>query len=94
MDTASAARRWADTWERAWPTADVDAIAALYSPHAIFYSHPFRAHQDPADYARWAFSDQREAELSVRLGRGEASAHVYFSDLTYDYIRINAEYTT
>jgi glutamate N-acetyltransferase / amino-acid N-acetyltransferase len=35
-----------------------------------------------------------EAELSVRLGRGGASAHVYFSDLTHDYIRINAEYTT
>lgn len=39
-------------------------------------------------------SDQPEAELSIRLSRGEASAHVYFSDLTYDYIRINAEYTT
>jgi glutamate N-acetyltransferase / amino-acid N-acetyltransferase len=39
-------------------------------------------------------SDQPEAELSVRLGRGSASAHVYFSDLTHDYIRINAEYTT
>jgi glutamate N-acetyltransferase / amino-acid N-acetyltransferase len=35
-----------------------------------------------------------EAELSVRLGRGDATAHVYFSDLTHDYIRINAEYTT
>jgi glutamate N-acetyltransferase/amino-acid N-acetyltransferase len=39
-------------------------------------------------------SDQTEAELSVRLGRGDARAHVYFSDLTHDYIRINAEYTT
>jgi glutamate N-acetyltransferase / amino-acid N-acetyltransferase len=39
-------------------------------------------------------SDQAEAELSVRLGRGDAGAHVYFSDLTHDYIRINAEYTT
>ena len=39
-------------------------------------------------------SDQPEAELSVRLGRGDASAHVYFSDLTHDYIRINAEYTS
>ncbi len=39
-------------------------------------------------------SDGPEVELSVRLGRGDASAHVYFSDLTYDYIRINAEYTT
>lgn len=35
-----------------------------------------------------------EAELTVSLGRGGAEAHVYFSDLTYDYIRINAEYTT
>jgi glutamate N-acetyltransferase/amino-acid N-acetyltransferase len=35
-----------------------------------------------------------EAELSVNLGRGDAGAHVYFSDLTHDYVRINAEYTT
>jgi glutamate N-acetyltransferase / amino-acid N-acetyltransferase len=35
-----------------------------------------------------------EAELSVHLGRGGASTHLYFSDLTHDYIRINAEYTS
>ena len=35
-----------------------------------------------------------EAELSIALGRGDADAHVYFSDLTHDYVRINAEYTT
>ena len=35
-----------------------------------------------------------EAELSVRLGRGEGAAHMYFSDLTYDYVKLNAEYTT
>jgi glutamate N-acetyltransferase/amino-acid N-acetyltransferase len=35
-----------------------------------------------------------EAEISVNLGRGDAGVHVYFSDLTPDYIRINAEYTT
>jgi glutamate N-acetyltransferase / amino-acid N-acetyltransferase len=35
-----------------------------------------------------------EAELSIALGRGDAAAHVYFSDLTPEYIRINAEYTT
>jgi glutamate N-acetyltransferase / amino-acid N-acetyltransferase len=38
--------------------------------------------------------DDPEAELTVSLGRGDAEAHVYFSDLTYDYVRINAEYTT
>lgn len=36
----------------------------------------------------------REAELALRLDRGEASARVYFSDLTHEYIVINAEYTT
>jgi glutamate N-acetyltransferase/amino-acid N-acetyltransferase len=38
--------------------------------------------------------DAAEAEIGLRLGRGEHSAHVYFSDLGYDYVRINAEYTT
>jgi glutamate N-acetyltransferase/amino-acid N-acetyltransferase len=38
--------------------------------------------------------DDAEAEIGVRLGRGEHSAHLYFSDLNYEYVRINAEYTT
>ncbi len=38
--------------------------------------------------------DGEEVDLSVSLGRGDASGHIYFSDLTHDYIRINAEYTT
>lgn len=36
----------------------------------------------------------REAELALRLDRGDESAHVFFSDLTHEYIVINAEYTT
>lgn len=35
-----------------------------------------------------------EVEIGVRLGRGDAAAHVYFSDLTPEYVRINSEYTT
>jgi glutamate N-acetyltransferase / amino-acid N-acetyltransferase len=38
--------------------------------------------------------DVAEAEIGLRLGRGDHSAHVYFSDLGYEYVRINAEYTT
>jgi len=38
--------------------------------------------------------EQPEAEIGLRLGRGEHRAHVWFSDLGYEYIRINAEYTT
>ena len=37
---------------------------------------------------------EAEAEVSVRPGRGGASAHVYFSDLTCDYVKLNSEYTT
>ena len=39
-------------------------------------------------------SDAAEAELEVGLGRGDGAAHIYFSDLTPDYVRLNAEYTT
>ena len=39
-------------------------------------------------------ADGREAELTVELGRGDGEAHVYFSDLTHDYVSLNAEYTT
>ena len=35
-----------------------------------------------------------EAEIGLRLGRGGDRAHVWFSDLGYEYVRINAEYTT
>jgi glutamate N-acetyltransferase / amino-acid N-acetyltransferase len=35
-----------------------------------------------------------EAEIGLRLGRGEHSAHVWFSDLGYEYVKLNAEYTT
>jgi glutamate N-acetyltransferase/amino-acid N-acetyltransferase len=36
----------------------------------------------------------QEAEINVRvdLGRGPASATVYTCDLSYDYVRINADY--
>src|SRR5919201_902471 len=35
---------------------------------------------------------EAEAELALGLGRGEGAAHIYFSDLTYEYVRLNAEY--
>jgi glutamate N-acetyltransferase/amino-acid N-acetyltransferase len=47
-------------------------------------------HIDSEEFA----GDGAEVELSVRLGRGGHSAHIWFSDLGYEYVRINAEYTT
>jgi SnoaL-like domain len=42
MDPETAARRWADTWSRAWPQRDVEAIAALYAETAVYRSPVFR----------------------------------------------------
>ena len=35
MDAETAAQRWADTWSRAWPQRDAEAIAALYGDTVI-----------------------------------------------------------
>jgi glutamate N-acetyltransferase/amino-acid N-acetyltransferase len=48
---------------------------------------------DSIDAAELA-EDSAEAEIGLRLDRGPHSAHVWFSDLGYEYVRINAEYTT
>jgi hypothetical protein len=58
----AAARRWADTWQRGWPQADLDSIAGLYAPEALFYSQAFREPEPPASYVARVFGEQREAE--------------------------------
>jgi hypothetical protein len=42
MDTEAAARRWAETWTRAWPERDTEAIAALYADSASYRALAFR----------------------------------------------------
>jgi glutamate N-acetyltransferase/amino-acid N-acetyltransferase len=41
-----------------------------------------------------AVMEQAEFAIGVRLGRGEAEAEVLTCDLSYEYVRINAEYRT
>jgi glutamate N-acetyltransferase/amino-acid N-acetyltransferase len=41
-----------------------------------------------------AAMEPADIEIEVRLHRGEAGATVWTSDLSYDYVRINAEYRT
>ena len=38
--------------------------------------------------------ESEEAEISLALDRGDGRGHVYFSDLSAEYVRFNAEYTT
>lgn len=66
-DARTAARRWADTWARAWPTKDVAAIAALYAPDADFRSHPFREPEDARAYVRRVFAEE-EGKAECRFG--------------------------
>jgi SnoaL-like domain len=70
-DTASAARRWADTWRRCWESGDVDGIVALYAHDAVLVSEPFRAPVHGQDgvrgYVAAAFADESE----VRAWFGE-----------------------
>jgi hypothetical protein len=42
VDTAAAAQRWAETWQRAWPERDADAIVALYADSVPYRALAFR----------------------------------------------------
>ena len=39
-------------------------------------------------------ADMPEAEIGLRLDRGDGRTHVYFADLGHEYVTLNAEYTT
>ena len=42
MDVQAAARRWAETWERAWRDRDMEPIAFLYADDALYRALAFR----------------------------------------------------
>lgn len=74
------------------PDLDVKTVA-LYLGDVCLARHGER---DP-DYREELGQQQMDAdEITVRvdLGRGSASARVWTCDLSYDYVRINAEYRT
>lgn len=84
METVDAARRWRDTWLRAWPAQDVDAVRSLYGDDAVFRSHPFRdphhGAEGAGEYASWAFASE------------EAPAECHFADPIVDGDRATCEY--
>lgn len=49
-------------------------------------------HPDYTEAAGQAVLDETRFTINIRLGRGEASASILTCDLSYDYVRINAEY--
>ncbi len=49
---------------------------------------------DYTEQAGQSVMERPEFAIRVKLGRGEAMARVLTCDLSYDYVRINAEYRT
>jgi glutamate N-acetyltransferase/amino-acid N-acetyltransferase len=49
---------------------------------------------DYTEQAGQAVMQQDEYRIRVELGQGDAATRVFTCDLSYDYVRINAEYRT
>lgn len=53
-----------------------------------------RVHPKAIESAKKYLEESQEVEITLDLMEGKESWTYYSSDLTYDYVRINAEYTT
>jgi hypothetical protein len=62
VDIAAAANRWADTWRRAWPERDAEAIVALYSETASYRALAFREAERPRGYLERVLAEASEIE--------------------------------
>jgi len=65
----------------------------IYLDNVCIVNNGERAH-DYTEVAGQAVMDQAEISIVVKLGRGEAIQEVLTCDLSYDYVKINAEYRT
>ncbi|MBT8138351.1 MAG: bifunctional glutamate N-acetyltransferase/amino-acid acetyltransferase ArgJ [Gammaproteobacteria bacterium] len=71
---------------------DINAVVLTLDDYCIC-RHGAR----PEDYDEQKASDimaRPEINIGIQLGRGDASERVWTSDLSHDYVRINAEYRT
>jgi hypothetical protein len=68
VDTDAAARRWAQTWQRAWKARDAEAIAALYVDGATYRAHPFREQEPGSALAYTHRQFAVESDIECRFG--------------------------
>jgi hypothetical protein len=74
MDAETAARRWADTWSRAWPQRDGEAIAARYADTAVYRSPAFRPPYSGLAGVRHYLGENLPAEENIECWFGEPIA--------------------
>jgi nuclear transport factor 2 (NTF2) superfamily protein len=71
MDAETAARRWAQTWARAWPQRDAEAIAALYADTSVYRSTAFgQPYLGPAGVRRY-LNENFPAEENIECWLGQ-----------------------
>jgi ketosteroid isomerase-like protein len=62
---------WIAAYARAWEAGDAEAAAALFTPDAVYRSHPCREPHVGSDGIRdyWARATSTQEETEVRFGR-------------------------
>jgi hypothetical protein len=71
MDAETAARGRADTWSRAWPQRDAEAIAALYADTVVYRSPAFREPDLGLAGVRRYLAEQLPAEHNIECWFGQ-----------------------
>jgi glutamate N-acetyltransferase/amino-acid N-acetyltransferase len=71
---------------------DVEAVS-IYLEDVCIVRHGGRAPDYTEEQGRRVMA-REEIAIRILLGRGRAQARVWTCDLSYDYVRINAEYRT
>jgi nuclear transport factor 2 (NTF2) superfamily protein len=70
VDAVALAQRWRDTWERAWPAKDVEAIAALYADETNYRALVFREPDEGVDGVRGYLRRNFEVEHDIDVHFG------------------------
>ena len=77
----SAAKRWAQAYERAWCAGDGEAAAALYAEDCVFRSLPFRELEDARTYMRRVVPEAEAPEVwfGEPVEQGDRAAIEYWA---------------
>lgn len=74
------------------PDMDI-SLVSIYLGNVRIVQHGVRAPEYSEQAGQTAFS-ATDINVRIDLGRGNAESRIWTSDLSYDYVRINAEYRT
>ena len=89
-----AARRWAETWNRAWAEKDVEAIASLYAEDALYralvFREPDRGVEGVRRYLRenFAVEDDVECWFGEPIATGDRAAVEWWATWVEDGQRL------